>query len=149
MKIETFGEITAKTACPGKFWLIFEKFFRATRRLIWMIHLVYDYFLEFGKSDRLYIAYFDCSKWSWRVGNGVAHFLHLDHSIIMLRRYRNTCFDQFFAIFSSLVHRIDFILHISIVLSGVYYLAIMLDHSKVTKLHFWMIQSAKNKVFLT
>ena len=32
--------------------------------------------------------------------------------------------------------RMDFILHISIVLSGVYYLAIMLDHSKVTKLHF-------------
>ena len=85
-----------------------------------MIHLVYDYFLEFGKSDRLYIAYFDCSKWSSRVGNGVAHFLHLDHSIIMLRQYRKTCFDQFLAIFFSLVHRIDFILHISIVLNCVH-----------------------------
>ena len=141
--------MAAKTACPGKFWLIFEKIFRATRRLYWMIHLVYGHFLEFGKSNRLYIAYFDCSKWSSRFGNGLAYVSHLDHSIITLRWYKTTCFDQFLAIFSSLVHRIDFILHISIVLSGVYYLAIMLDHSKVTKLHFWMIQSAKNKVFLT
>ena len=28
MKIETFGEIAAKTACPGKFFLIFNLIFR-------------------------------------------------------------------------------------------------------------------------
>ena len=28
MKIETFGEIAAKTACPGKFFLIFNEIFR-------------------------------------------------------------------------------------------------------------------------
>ena len=28
MKIETFGGITGKTACPGKFFLIFNEIFR-------------------------------------------------------------------------------------------------------------------------
>ena len=57
---------------------------------------------------------------------------------------------RFSAIFSSFVHRIDLILHILIELNGGYDFAIakvMLDHSKIRKMPFWMIQIAKNEVF--
>ena len=57
---------------------------------------------------------------------------------------------RFLAIFSSLVRQINLILHILITLNGLNNLAdiwLMLDHSKVTKMHFWMIQSAKKQVF--
>ena len=61
---QPFFDKPAKTACPGKIWLTFENFFRATRRLFWMIHSVIGNFLEFGPSDHLEIAYFDTTKWS-------------------------------------------------------------------------------------
>ena len=54
------------------------------------------------------------------------------------------------AIFLSLVHRIDLILHILIELNGLHALAsvsVMLGHSKTTKMPFWMIQIAKKKLF--
>ena len=57
---------------------------------------------------------------------------------------------QLSAILSSLVRQINLILHILITLNGLNNLAdiwLMLDHSKVTKMHFWMIQSAKKQVF--
>ena len=57
---------------------------------------------------------------------------------------------RFLAIFMSLVHRVDLMLHILIELSGVHDFAIvspMLDHSNITKMPFWMIQIAKNEVF--
>ena len=44
----------------------------------------------------------------------------------------------------------DFILHILVVLNALNILAtisLMLDHSKITKTHFWMIQRAKIEVF--
>ena len=47
-------------------------------------------------------------------------------------------------------HQIDSILHILIELNGVHDFAIiqlMLDHSKIRKMPFWMIQIAKNEVF--
>ena len=56
---------------------------------------------------------------------------------------------SFLAIFLSLVHRIDLILHILMELFGVHHLGIisaMLDHSKISKMPFWMIQIAKNEV---
>ena len=56
----------------------------------------------------------------------------------------------FLAFFLSLVHQIDFKSHIVIELSDLKDLAgitLMLNHSKVTKLSFWMIQIAKNEVF--
>ena len=57
---------------------------------------------------------------------------------------------SFLAIFMSFVHRIDLILHILIELNGAHDLAMvspMLDHSKITKMPFWMIQRTKNEVF--
>ena len=54
------------------------------------------------------------------------------------------------AIFWSLVCWIDLILHIVIVLNVPNNLAMisaMLDHSKVTKMHFWLIQRVKKDVF--
>ena len=57
---------------------------------------------------------------------------------------------RFLAIFMSLMHWIDLILHILIELNGAHDLAIvspMLDGSKITKMPFWMIQRAKNEVF--
>ena len=57
---------------------------------------------------------------------------------------------RFLAIFLSLVHRINFKLHILIILNDLDKLAFIspiLDHSKVTKISFWMIQGAKKVVF--
>ena len=50
---------------------------------------------------------------------------------------------QFWVNFSVLVSRIDFILHILLILDSINNLAmqpLMLDQSKITKKHFWMIQ---------
>ena len=57
---------------------------------------------------------------------------------------------QLLAVFSSLVHWINLILHILIRLNGLNNLALislMLDYSKITKMHFWMIQRAKIEFF--
>ena len=59
-------------------------------------------------------------------------------------------FGQFLAFRSRFGLRIDSILHILIELNGAHELAmisLMLDHSKFTKMPFWMIQIAKNEVF--
>ena len=67
--------------------------------------------------------------------------------------WRVGCFEwsiQLLAIFSSLVHPVSSILHILIKLNGLNNLAtisLMLDHSKIRKMHFWMIQSAKKEFF--
>ena len=56
---------------------------------------------------------------------------------------------MFLAIFLTSVHRIDLILHIMIELNGQYHLAIVsviMEHSKIRKMPFWMIQIAKNEV---
>ena len=54
MKIETFGEIAAKTACPGKFFLIFNLIFRkgcsAEKE-------VFSRFFQFRLLDQLDTAY--------------------------------------------------------------------------------------------
>ena len=57
---------------------------------------------------------------------------------------------RFLAIFLSFVHRIDLKLHILILLNDLDSWAVispMLDHSKITKMSFWMIQRAKNEVY--
>ena len=57
---------------------------------------------------------------------------------------------QFWVNFSSLLSRMDFILHILTtlkVLNSWVMISHRLDHSKVRKMHFWMIQSAKKQVF--
>ena len=68
------------------------------------------------------------------------------------RYTRSGCFEwsiQLLAVFSCLVDQINLILHILIILNGLNNLAmvsLMLDHSKITKMHFWMIQRAKKDV---
>ena len=57
---------------------------------------------------------------------------------------------RFLVIFLSLVCWFDLILHILTILNGLNNLAmiwLMLDHSKIRKKHFWMIQRAKIEVF--
>ena len=57
---------------------------------------------------------------------------------------------RFQAVFLTLVHQIDLILHIMIELNGLHDLAIVpviMDHSKSTKMPLCMIQIAKNDVF--
>ena len=57
---------------------------------------------------------------------------------------------RFLAIFLSFVHRIDLKLHIFILLNDVdswAVISLVLDHSKIWKMPFWMIQIAKNEVF--
>ena len=69
---------------------------------------------------KLHIAFFDSAKWSSRFVDSITRVLHLNHSIITLLWFKRTCFDQFLVIFSSLVLSIDFILHISIHVSGLH-----------------------------
>ena len=57
---------------------------------------------------------------------------------------------RFLAIFLSFVHLIDLKWHIFILLNDVDswdVISLVLDHSKITKMLFWMIQRAKNEVF--
>ena len=57
---------------------------------------------------------------------------------------------RFLAIFLSFVHRIDLKLHIFILLNDVdswAVISLVLDHSKITKMPFWMIQRANHEVF--
>ena len=57
---------------------------------------------------------------------------------------------RFSAIFLSFIHQMDLKLHIFILLNDLYSWAVILlvlDHSKITKMPFWMIQRAKNEVF--
>ena len=57
---------------------------------------------------------------------------------------------RFLVIFLSSVHRIDLILHILIELNDMHNSAIisaMLDHSKIPKMPFWVIQIAKIEFF--
>ena len=97
---------------------------KITKMYIWMIQRdnkeVFGHFLEFGWSDWFQIAYLGFAKQSWGFGFGVTHVLHLDHSIITSRWYKMTYFDQFLTIFSSLVHWVDFVLHILILLKGLH-----------------------------
>ena len=84
MKLESFGEHPAKTACPGKIWFFFYDFYRKRCRIL-----------------------------EWSI--------------------------QFWVDISSLISRMDFILHISIVLNDLNNLAtisLMQDHSKILKMHF-------------
>ena len=50
---------------------------KITKIPFWMIQRakneVFGHFLELGASDRLQIAYYDCTKWSWQVGSHIAH----------------------------------------------------------------------------
>ena len=55
----------------------------------------FGHFLGFGLLDRLDIAYSYSSKQSLRCSNGITDVLHLDHSVIMIRCYKMTCFEGF------------------------------------------------------
>ena len=50
------------------------------------------YFVEFGTSDQLDIAYSDSSKHSSRLSNGITHGLHMDHSMITIQWCKNLSF---------------------------------------------------------
>ena len=92
---QPFFENPAKTACPKKSWLTFENFFRATRRLFWMIHPVIGHFLEFGPSDQLDIAYYDGVKWSQQFDYDVAHagsFKNHSNAFWMIQRPKKDVF---------------------------------------------------------
>ena len=54
---QSFLSIPAKTACLGKFRLIFNENFRATRIIMKLSFGPFGPFLVFGDSDRLEIAY--------------------------------------------------------------------------------------------
>ena len=92
---------------------------------------VFGHFLQFGQSDQLHIAYFDVPKQCSWFGNGIKQFLRLDHSLITLRWHKMTCFHQFWAIFLSLDHRINFILHTNVF----HHSATLPDHEGSFKCH--------------
>ena len=51
-KLQSLGEHSAKTACPGKLFLICNEFWHAKGRPFWMIHLVYCHFLQLSTDQR-------------------------------------------------------------------------------------------------
>ena len=81
---------------------------------------VFGHFFKFDPLDWLCIAYIDTSKWSSRLVDSISGVLHLIHSIITFLWSKRTCFDQYSVIFSSLVYQIDFVLHISMRISGLH-----------------------------
>ena len=121
-----------------------------TKMPFWMIQIakneVFSHFLEFWASDRLQIAYFDYTKWSWQVGCHIAHAGSFkNHKNAFLNDPKSQKW-VFLAIFMILVHRINFKLHVLIILNNVDKWAVitpMQDHSKITKMSFWMIKRAK------
>ena len=110
---------------------------------------------QFWRKSSAGLVTFDC--WIWKFGlsvNSLQKPLVQEKSGWFLRKIsvrRVGCRSPpgvELAIFSSLVHPVNLILHILIKLNGVNNLvmiSLMLDHSKITKLHFWMIQSAKTR----
>ena len=84
----------------------------------WVIQIaknkVFGHFLELGASDRLQIAHYDSSKWSWQVGSHISHagsFKNHRNAFLNDPRSQKRGFGPFF---SSLVHCFDLVLHILI-----------------------------------
>ena len=95
---------------------------KITKIHFWMIQRakrdVFGHFLESGHFYLLDIEYFDrtkCFPISAALPGHERSFKNLENAFFSCKM---TCFDQFGAIFSSLVQRIDFIYLISIVLNG-------------------------------
>ena len=112
----------------------------------------------FWRESSHWLGIFDSLKWKFRLSLKSPRKPHV-------REKSGTHFFNFFCkrgkIFewsihlevniSRLVSRMDFILHIQIVLDGAFSWAtilLMLDHSKVPEMYFWMIQSAKKEIFV-
>ena len=121
----------------------------------WMIQIakneVFDHFLEFGASDRLQIAYFDSTKWSWQVDCHILHAGSFKHHKKCLFEWSKEQKMRFLVIFLSFVHRIGLKLRISIEMNGLQALAcvsLMLDHSKTIKMPFWSLDEKWGWLFL-
>ena len=117
----------------------------------WMIQKakneVFGHFLEFGLLDRLDIAYCDSTKCLPTFGNVTRSSWIIQKSEKCIFEWSKVPKMRFLAIFLSLVCWFDLILHILMVLNNLVMIWLMLDHSKSRKMHFWLIQRAKNGVF--
>ena len=109
---------------------------------------VFGDFFKFGWFDVADTTYSD--RWKWYSStNGNQDSLENRSLIIMIgivswKRAKNDSFGQWLA------PRMAWILHVMIKLNGLNNSAmvlLMLDHSKITKMHIWMIQIAKKEVF--
>ena len=59
---------------------------------------VFGHFLEFGRSDMLHTAYFDCTKWSLQLGYNIAHagsFKNQKKAVLNDPKSQNRVFDHF------------------------------------------------------
>ena len=83
MKIETFGEIAAKTACPGKFFLIFNLIFR---KRCSAEKEVFSRFFQFRLLDQLDTAYCASAERSSLSGKDA-------RSCRLIRRPSKCCFE--------------------------------------------------------
>ena len=111
----------------------------------------------FRRKSKSEMVTFDSVKWKFRLSVKSPRKPHVRENsgwffrIFFVRRVG--CFEwsiHFWVHILGLVTRMDFILHIFIILNGLNNLAmiwLMLDHSKIRKMHFWMIQRAKKEVF--
>ena len=119
-----------------------------TLQPFWMIHMVLGYFLEFGASAQLVIAYLDRTKWCTWFGHRIAHAGSFKFQKNAFLNDPDSQKTRFWAIFFSWAHRIALILHILIEINSVrdtVTVRLILDHSKCTKITFCMIQIAQNE----
>ena len=120
----------------------------------WMIQIaknqVFGHFLEFGALDWLDIAYFDRTNWCAWASHGIAHAGSFKNQKNAFLNDTNSQKMRFLANFLSLMAWIDMMLYILIDLNDLNDMTIVsliLDHSKIRKMPFWMIQIANNEVF--
>ena len=125
---------------------------KMTKMHFWIIQEpkkeVLGHFLEFGLSDRLDIAYCERNKCVPTFGNVTRSWRIIQRSQKCIFEWSKSPKKRFLAIFLSLVCWIDLLLHIVIVLNVFQHKATLSghdDHSKITEVHFWMIQRAKRR----
>ena len=111
---------------------------------------VFGHFLEFGLLDRLDIAYCDSTKCLPTFGNVTRSSWIIQKSLKCIFEWSKEPKRRFLAIFSSLVCRIDLILHIVVVLNILQHVPTRLGHEGSFKNHRKMFlndQKSKKRGF--
>ena len=131
MKLESFGEHAAKTACPGKIWFSFYDRFRATRiNFEWSLQSLVNFSSLVGRMD--FILHIMI------VLNGVNNFW----SCWIIQKSKKCIFEwskepkkRFLVIFCSLICWMDLTLHNVIVLNVFQHSTTLPDHEGSFKCH--------------
>ena len=127
---------------------------KLAKMYFWMIQRakieVFGHFLEFGWSDVLHTAYFDCTKWSFQLGINIAHAGSFNnHKSVFLNdpKIQNRGLRPFSGVWSVLLTWYCILWFYSMFHNFRQCYQILRDHSEAAKMHFWMVQRAKKEGF--